>query len=113
RDRAGNRPSAPLGVDPPRPHRPTATTEPHPSRRHRHHQRPLPPQSMTPGERKAVGLYRAGTAEQLESLRGALPLHEWAQPSPEPPPRPRIHSATCSVISPIWEPSLATFSPAS
>jgi muconolactone delta-isomerase len=32
---------------------------------------------MTPGERKAPGLYRADGKEQLDSLRGALPLHEW------------------------------------
>jgi muconolactone delta-isomerase len=31
---------------------------------------------MTPGERKALGVYRADGKEQLDSLRSALPLHE-------------------------------------
>ena len=34
-----------------------------------------PPAS--PGERKAVGLYRADSAEQLAALLGALPLSDW------------------------------------
>jgi len=33
--------------------------------------------SMTPAERKTLGLYRADGTEQLDSLRGELPLHEW------------------------------------
>jgi hypothetical protein len=32
---------------------------------------------MAPGERKGLGLYRADGKERLDSLRGALPLHEW------------------------------------
>ena len=32
-----------------------------------------------PGERKAVGLYRADTREQLDALLGALPLNRWMQ----------------------------------
>ena len=32
-----------------------------------------------PGERKALGLYRADGKEQLDGLLGALPLHEWMQ----------------------------------
>jgi muconolactone D-isomerase len=34
---------------------------------------------MAPGERKALGLYRADGKEQLDGLLGALPLHEWMQ----------------------------------
>lgn len=32
-----------------------------------------------PGERKALGLYRANSEAQLDGLLGALPLHEWMQ----------------------------------
>jgi len=34
---------------------------------------------MAPGERKALGLYRADSEAQLDGLLGALPLHEWMQ----------------------------------
>jgi muconolactone D-isomerase len=34
---------------------------------------------MRPGERKALGLYRAESKEQLDGLLSALPLHEWMQ----------------------------------
>ena len=34
---------------------------------------------MAPGERKALGLYRADNEAQLDGLLGALPLHEWMQ----------------------------------
>jgi muconolactone delta-isomerase len=34
---------------------------------------------VTPGDRKAVGLYRADSEAQLNSLLGALPLSEWSQ----------------------------------
>jgi len=34
---------------------------------------------MGPGERKALGLYRADSEAQLDGLLGALPLHEWMQ----------------------------------
>ena len=34
---------------------------------------------MAPGERKALGLYRAESEEQLDGVLGALPLHEWMQ----------------------------------
>ena len=37
-----------------------------------------------PGERKALGLYRAVGKEQLDGLLGALPLHEWMQVSVTP-----------------------------
>jgi muconolactone D-isomerase len=32
-----------------------------------------------PGERKALGLYRADSEAQLDGLLAALPLHEWMQ----------------------------------
>ncbi|MGZ6870350.1 MAG: muconolactone Delta-isomerase, partial [Frankiaceae bacterium] len=32
---------------------------------------------VAPGERKAVGLYRADSEAQLDGLLGALPLYEW------------------------------------
>jgi muconolactone D-isomerase len=31
------------------------------------------------GERKALGLYRAQNAAELDGLLGALPLHDWMQ----------------------------------
>ena len=34
---------------------------------------------MAPGERKALGLYRADSEAQLDGLLDALPLHEWMQ----------------------------------
>ena len=34
---------------------------------------------MAPGERKALGLYRAENKEQLDGLLSALPLHAWMQ----------------------------------
>jgi muconolactone D-isomerase len=34
---------------------------------------------VAPGERKAVGLYRADTQTQLDGLLGALPLSRWMQ----------------------------------
>ena len=34
---------------------------------------------MAPGERKALGLYRAEGKEQLDDLLSALPLHAWMQ----------------------------------
>ena len=34
---------------------------------------------MAPGERKALGLYRADNEAQLDNLVSALPLHEWMQ----------------------------------
>jgi muconolactone D-isomerase len=34
---------------------------------------------MAPGERKALGLYRAEGKERLDDLLSALPLHEWMQ----------------------------------
>lgn len=33
----------------------------------------------SPGERKALGLYRADSEAQLDGLLSALPLHEWMQ----------------------------------
>jgi muconolactone delta-isomerase len=32
---------------------------------------------MAPGERKALGLYRADSRAQLDGLLGGLPLHDW------------------------------------
>lgn len=32
-----------------------------------------------PGERKALGLYRADSEAQLDGLLAALPLHKWMQ----------------------------------
>ena len=32
-----------------------------------------------PGERKALGLYRADSEAQLDNLLDALPLHDWMQ----------------------------------
>ena len=37
-----------------------------------------------PGERKAVGLYRAKDRPQLDQLLGALPLSQWMQVSVTP-----------------------------
>lgn len=34
---------------------------------------------VAPGERKAVGLYRAESQPQLDRLLGALPLSDWMQ----------------------------------
>ena len=34
---------------------------------------------VAPGERKALGLYRADTEAQLDGFLGALPLHEWME----------------------------------
>ena len=34
---------------------------------------------VEPGERKALGLYRASTQAKLDGLLGALPLHDWMQ----------------------------------
>jgi muconolactone D-isomerase len=34
---------------------------------------------LAPGERKALGLYRADSEEQLDGLLGALPLNAWMQ----------------------------------
>jgi muconolactone D-isomerase len=39
---------------------------------------------VAPGERKAVGLYRAETRPQLDTLLGALPLSRWMQVSITP-----------------------------
>jgi len=39
---------------------------------------------VAPGERKAVGLYRAETQPQLDTLLGALPLSRWMQVSITP-----------------------------
>jgi hypothetical protein len=40
---------------------------------------------VAPGERKALGLYRAHSQDQLDTLLGALPLNEWIQLSITPP----------------------------
>ena len=52
-----------------------------------------------PGERKAVGVYRAGTEQELDELLAALPLDDWLQttvtplePHPNDPTRPRPSS---------------------
>ncbi len=37
-----------------------------------------------PGERKAIGLYRADNQSQLDTLLGALPLSRWMQVSVHP-----------------------------
>jgi muconolactone D-isomerase len=34
---------------------------------------------LAPGERKALGLYRAHDEAELDGLLGALPLHDWMQ----------------------------------
>ena len=39
---------------------------------------------VAPGERKAVGLYRADTKEELDGFLGALPLNGWMQISVTP-----------------------------
>jgi muconolactone delta-isomerase len=39
---------------------------------------------LLPGERKAVGLYRAESEEQLNGLLGALPLSNWMQTAVTP-----------------------------
>ena len=39
---------------------------------------------MAPGERKALGLYRAENKEQLDGLLSALPLHAWMQATVTP-----------------------------
>ena len=49
---------------------------------------------LAPGERKAIGLYRAETEEQVERLPGVLPLSRWMhvtitplEPHPNDPTR--------------------------
>jgi muconolactone D-isomerase len=34
---------------------------------------------LAAGERRAIGLYRAESREQLDGLLGGLPLHEWME----------------------------------
>ncbi len=55
--------------------------------------------SVAPGERKAVGLYRADSEAELDGLLGALPLNSWMQitvtplaPHPNDPTSPRPSS---------------------
>jgi muconolactone D-isomerase len=39
---------------------------------------------LAPGERKALGLYRADDQDELDAMLGALPLHAWMQTSVTP-----------------------------
>jgi muconolactone delta-isomerase len=39
---------------------------------------------VAPGKRKALGLYRTGTRDELDRMLGALPLNPWMQISTTP-----------------------------
>jgi muconolactone D-isomerase len=54
---------------------------------------------VAPGERKAVGLYRAESEEQLDSLLGALPLNPWMQTTVTPlEPHPNDPASTVNQV---------------
>jgi len=67
--------------------------------------------SVAPGERKAVGLYRAGSEAELDAFLGALPLNGWMQimvtplePHPNDPasPRPSVFRLPDPRLTPIY-----------
>jgi hypothetical protein len=66
---------------------------------------------VAPGENKAVGLYRAGSAAELDGLLGTLPLDGWMQvtvtplelhPNDPTIPRPRSFQLPDPRLTPIY-----------
>ncbi len=69
----------------------------------------IPP--VTPGERKAVGVYRADSEEELDAFLGALPLNDWMQVTVTPlrqhsndptPPRPSSFQLPDPRTTPVY-----------
>jgi len=63
--------------------------------------------SVAPGERKAVGLYRADSEAQLDGLLGALPLSGWMQITVTPlEPHPNDPTSTRAGVFQLPDPHL-------